>query len=99
MNTTGKFTSVQLDAVTLESRKEGVFAGLTSALASALIGSKFLRFTRTQTLVCGVLTGILSGYYFTEAFTASNMAKLERAHLVAEKSAAAVSTEAGRPTP
>ncbi|KAJ3751349.1 hypothetical protein DFH05DRAFT_1471121 [Lentinula detonsa] len=38
---------------TKEARKEGIFAGLTSALASTLIGSKALGLKRYPALACG----------------------------------------------
>ncbi|KAJ4477670.1 hypothetical protein C8J55DRAFT_515240 [Lentinula edodes] len=69
------------DAVALatkEAKKEGIFAGLTSALASTLVGSKALGLKRYPALACGAITAVLSGYYFTEAFTAAHLAKLER---------------------
>ncbi|KAG0701957.1 hypothetical protein DFH29DRAFT_805621 [Suillus ampliporus] len=55
-----------------EARKDGVFAGLTSGLA----GGKFMGFGRNKTIICGALTGLLSGYFFTQAFLSSNMARL-----------------------
>ncbi|KAE9404332.1 hypothetical protein BT96DRAFT_424292 [Gymnopus androsaceus JB14] len=91
-----------------EAKKEGLFAGLTAALASTLIGSKFLGLKRYPSLACGAskclrmvrcsesqdsnipsmstryeadifsVTAVLSGYYFTEAFTAAHLAKIER---------------------
>ncbi|KAK0506686.1 hypothetical protein EDD18DRAFT_1455949 [Armillaria luteobubalina] len=41
-----------------EGRKEGLFAGL--------IGAKFMGLNRNKTVVTIVLSGALSGYYFTE---------------------------------
>lgn len=64
------------DRVIREARKEGVFAGLTSGLASAIIGSHLMRFNRNTTIFCGVVTGILSGYYFTKALTDTAVAQL-----------------------
>ncbi|KAF9071449.1 hypothetical protein BDP27DRAFT_1322158 [Rhodocollybia butyracea] len=61
-----------------EARKEGVFAGLTSALASALFGSKVLGLKRYPVLACGAITAVLSGYYFTEAFTEAHLAKMNK---------------------
>ncbi|KAK7461311.1 hypothetical protein VKT23_008490 [Stygiomarasmius scandens] len=61
-----------------EAQKEGVFAGLTSALASALIGAKAFGFKRYPTLVCGAITGVISGYLFTEAFHETHLARLQR---------------------
>lgn len=65
-----------IDIVTLEARKEGVFAGLTGGLASAVLGQRLLGFSRNKTIFCGVLTGILSGYFFTEAFKTAHIAQL-----------------------
>ncbi|KAI6152904.1 hypothetical protein EDD17DRAFT_1634572 [Pisolithus thermaeus] len=53
-----------------------MFAGLTAGLTGALLGSKLLRFNRNQTIVCGILTGALSGYFFTQAFLSSHLAQL-----------------------
>lgn len=73
------------ERVILEARKEGVFAGLSSGLASAIIGSRLMRFNRNTTIFCGVLTGILSGYLFSKAFTDTALAQLrtEQARLAA----------------
>ncbi|KAJ3763353.1 hypothetical protein EV361DRAFT_950795 [Lentinula raphanica] len=70
--------SEKVALATKEAKKEGIFAGLTSALASTLIGSKALGLKRYPALACGAITAVLSGYYFTEAFTAAHLAKLER---------------------
>ncbi|KAG2072989.1 hypothetical protein BDR04DRAFT_1152870 [Suillus decipiens] len=69
-----------------EARRDGIFAGLTSGLAggditfhlavTALVGSKFMGFGRNKTIISGALTGLLSGYFFTQAFLSSNMARL-----------------------
>ncbi|KAG2129718.1 uncharacterized protein EDB93DRAFT_1055975, partial [Suillus bovinus] len=59
-----------------DARRDGIFAGLTSGLAGALVGSKFMGFGRNKTIISGALTGLLSGYFFTQAFLASNMAQL-----------------------
>lgn len=63
---------------TKEARRDGMFAGLTAGLTGALLGSKLLRFNRNQTIVCGVLTGALSGYFFTRAFLSSRLAVLKK---------------------
>jgi len=57
-------------------RKDGFFAGLTSGLASAVIGSHLMRFKRNTTIFCGVLTGILAGALFTKAFTDTAISQL-----------------------
>ncbi|KAF8179158.1 hypothetical protein BJ912DRAFT_983219 [Pholiota molesta] len=72
----GKVPSDAIERVTTEARKEGVFAGLTSGLASAVIGSRLFGFKRNTTLFCGVLTGLLSGYLFTQAFQESAIAQV-----------------------
>ncbi|KAI6000918.1 hypothetical protein EDC04DRAFT_2791052 [Pisolithus marmoratus] len=61
-----------------EARRDGMFAGLTAGLSGALLGSKLLRFNRNQTIICGVLTGVLSGYFFTQAFLSSRLAVLKK---------------------
>ncbi|KAF9527893.1 hypothetical protein CPB83DRAFT_369685 [Crepidotus variabilis] len=65
------------DRVITEARKEGVFAGLTSGLASAIIGSRLFGFKRNISVFCGVLAGGLSGYLFTQAFRDTAIAKLQ----------------------
>ncbi|KAF8168526.1 hypothetical protein B0H34DRAFT_63062 [Crassisporium funariophilum] len=65
-----------VERVTLEARKEGLFAGLTSGLASAVIGSRLFGFKRNMTLFCGVLSGALAGYMFTQAFRDTAMIQL-----------------------
>jgi len=64
------------ERVILEARKEGVFAGLTSGLASAVIGSRLFGFKRNTTLFCGALSGVLAGYFFTKAFKDTALAQL-----------------------
>ncbi|TFK68510.1 hypothetical protein BDN72DRAFT_841711 [Pluteus cervinus] len=73
--------------VTLEARKEGIFAGLTSGLAAAIIGARLMGFNRNKTLLSGVLGGALAGYYFTQAFTSTALAQLhaEEARLATKK--------------
>ncbi|EMD41467.1 hypothetical protein CERSUDRAFT_90034 [Gelatoporia subvermispora B] len=56
--------------------KEGIYAGLSAGLVSAILGSKLFRFNRNTTILCGVVTGVLSGYQFTQGFYASNVARL-----------------------
>ncbi|TEB29310.1 hypothetical protein FA13DRAFT_1735015 [Coprinellus micaceus] len=70
-----------------EANKEGVFAGLTGGLASAVIGGRLLKFNKNTTLFCGILSGALSGYYFAEAFRNTAIAQLraEDARLSAGK--------------
>ncbi|KAF9026624.1 hypothetical protein BDZ89DRAFT_1113748 [Hymenopellis radicata] len=60
-----------------ESWKEGLFAGLTSGLASGVIGAKFMKLGRYQIIVSTVVTSALSGYYFTQAFKETNMKQLQ----------------------
>ncbi|EJD04522.1 uncharacterized protein FOMMEDRAFT_167690 [Fomitiporia mediterranea MF3/22] len=56
-------------------RREGIVAGLTSGFVGAMIGSRVLRFDRNITLLSGILTGILSGYFFTQAFLGTRIAE------------------------
>ncbi|RDB27350.1 hypothetical protein Hypma_004320 [Hypsizygus marmoreus] len=49
-----------------EAKKEGIFAGLSSGLASAVVGQKLMGFNRNKTIVCGILSGVLAGYMFTQ---------------------------------
>ncbi|KAL9715615.1 hypothetical protein Ac2012v2_000057 [Leucoagaricus gongylophorus] len=59
-----------------EARKEGVFAGLTCALASAILGGRLYSFNRNKSIMCGILSGVFSGYLFTQAFTSTAIAQL-----------------------
>ncbi|EPS99650.1 hypothetical protein FOMPIDRAFT_1147292, partial [Fomitopsis schrenkii] len=65
-----------VERCTKEARKDGIFAGLSAGLVGAILGSKFFKFNRNTTIICGILTGALSGWQFTQAFTASNLARL-----------------------
>ncbi|KAI0078528.1 hypothetical protein K474DRAFT_1660339 [Panus rudis PR-1116 ss-1] len=73
-------TTLPLDVVaraTREAQKDGVFAGLSAGLVGAIVGSRFFRFNRNTTIVCGIVTGVLSGYQFTRGFLSSKLARLE----------------------
>lgn len=63
-----------------EARKDGIFAGLSAGLTGAILGSKVFRFNRNTTIICGIVTGVLSGYQFTQGFHASNLALLRAEH-------------------
>ncbi|KIK99446.1 hypothetical protein PAXRUDRAFT_132026, partial [Paxillus rubicundulus Ve08.2h10] len=60
-----------------EAQRAGTFAGLTSGLSGALLGSQLMGFNRNRAIFCGVLTGVLSGYFFTQAFIASNVSRVK----------------------
>jgi len=62
--------------VILEARKEGIFAGLTSGLVSAIIGSRLFGFKKNVSFFCGALSGVLAGYFFTKAFKDTALAQL-----------------------
>ncbi|KAK7047206.1 hypothetical protein VNI00_006872 [Paramarasmius palmivorus] len=85
MSSTVSEASIQLppeaiERAVTEARKEGVFAGLTSALASgeAHIGSKFMGLKRYPTIACGVITCLAAGYLFTEAFKETHIKRLKK---------------------
>ncbi|KAF8551918.1 hypothetical protein OG21DRAFT_1444367 [Imleria badia] len=59
-----------------EAHRDGAFAGLTSGLTGALVGSRLMGLNRNKTIFCGVLTGLLAGYFFTQAFEASNTSRI-----------------------
>ncbi|KZP32795.1 hypothetical protein FIBSPDRAFT_1036451 [Athelia psychrophila] len=61
-----------------EAQRDGIFAGVTSALTSAIIGQRLMGFGKKTTLFCGLTTGVLSGYYFTQAFVDANLARLTK---------------------
>ncbi|KAI0358893.1 hypothetical protein OH77DRAFT_1396232 [Trametes cingulata] len=80
-----------IDAVaraTREAQRDGIFAGLSSGLVSAILGSKLFRLNRNATILCGVVTGIVSGYQFTQGFVAANIARLEQEKARLDKQAA-----------
>ncbi|KAJ7487047.1 hypothetical protein FB451DRAFT_1228640 [Mycena latifolia] len=59
-------------------RRDAIFAGMSAALVSAVIGSRFMGFGRTQMILSGVGSGTLSGYFFHQAFVAANFAEIEK---------------------
>ncbi|TBU26327.1 hypothetical protein BD311DRAFT_779682 [Dichomitus squalens] len=72
--------ALPIDAVaqaTRQAQRDGIFAGLSSALVSAILGSRLFRLNRNATILCGVVTGIVSGYQFTQGFLATNLARLD----------------------
>lgn len=73
-------SKIPIDVVarcTREAQKDGVFAGLSAGLAGAIIGSRLFRFNRNTTMVCGVVTGVLAGYQFTQGFLSAKLARWE----------------------
>jgi len=75
MNTPGLPPDAEARVI-LEARKEGIFAGLTSGLASAVIGSRLFGFKRNVSFFCGALSGVLAGYFFTKVFKDTALAQL-----------------------
>ncbi|EJF55938.1 hypothetical protein BD309DRAFT_949068 [Dichomitus squalens] len=72
--------ALPIDAVaqaTRQAQRDGIFAGLSSALVSAILGARLFRLNRNATILCGVVTGIVSGYQFTQGFLATNLARLD----------------------
>ncbi|KAJ7192554.1 hypothetical protein GGX14DRAFT_594329 [Mycena pura] len=59
-------------------RRDAIYAGMSAALVSAVIGSRFMGFGRVQMILSGVGSGVLGGYYFNKAFLAANMAEIEK---------------------
>ncbi|KAJ7844923.1 hypothetical protein B0H14DRAFT_2775882 [Mycena olivaceomarginata] len=59
-------------------RRDAIFAGMSAALASAVIGSRFMGFGRTQMMLSALGSGVLSGYYFNQAFVAANMMEVQK---------------------
>ncbi|RPD58498.1 hypothetical protein L226DRAFT_527798 [Lentinus tigrinus ALCF2SS1-7] len=89
-------SGLPIDAVaeaTRQAQRDGVFAGLSSGLVSAILGSRFFRLNRNATILCGVVTGIVSGYQFTQGFLATNIARLEAEKARLDKLAAEQDTE------
>ncbi|KAF8202728.1 hypothetical protein K438DRAFT_1820678 [Mycena galopus ATCC 62051] len=59
-------------------RRDAIFAGMSAALVSAVIGSRFMGFGRTQMMLSALGSGVLSGYYFNQAFVAANMMEVQK---------------------
>lgn len=57
-------------------QRDGLFAGLASALTSSVIGGQLMGFNRNKTIFCGLATGIISGYLFTQAFKDTEVARV-----------------------
>ncbi|KAL1751709.1 hypothetical protein FB107DRAFT_293731 [Schizophyllum commune] len=66
------------ERVIKEAKKEGAFAGLTGGLVSSLLGSRLFKFGPKTSLFSGVAAGLLSGYFFTEAFQETALAQLRQ---------------------
>ncbi|KAJ7023876.1 hypothetical protein C8F04DRAFT_1132866 [Mycena alexandri] len=60
-------------------KRDAIFAGMSAALVSAVIGSRFMGFGRTQMILSGIGSGVLSGYYFKPgAFVGANLLEIEK---------------------
>ncbi|KAJ7744205.1 hypothetical protein B0H16DRAFT_1560476 [Mycena metata] len=66
------------DQAIQSARRDAIFAGMSAALVSAVIGSRFMGFGRTQMILSGIGSGVLSGYYFNQAFVAANLLEIEK---------------------
>ncbi|KAI0761632.1 hypothetical protein BD413DRAFT_237314 [Trametes elegans] len=80
-----------IDAVaraTREAQRDGIFAGLSAGLVSAILGARLFRLNRNAIILCGVVTGVVSGYQFTQGFLAANMIRLEQEKARLDKQAA-----------
>ncbi|KZV77445.1 hypothetical protein PENSPDRAFT_1558 [Peniophora sp. CONT] len=64
-------------------QKDGLFAGLTSALIGSMIATR-LRLPRNQAILSAVATGVGAGYFFTQGFVVANLSKL-RAEIAAAR--------------
>jgi len=60
-----------------DANRDAMFAGMTAALAGAVIGRHLMGFGRNRTILAGLLTGSLSGFYFSKAFLSSRIALLK----------------------
>ncbi|KAJ7865366.1 hypothetical protein B0H14DRAFT_2734551 [Mycena olivaceomarginata] len=66
----------QLIMLTQGARRDAIFAGMSAALVSAVIGSRFMGFGRTQMMLGALGKGISM---FTDiAFVAANMMEVEK---------------------
>ncbi|KAI0638917.1 hypothetical protein C8Q77DRAFT_1213647 [Trametes polyzona] len=72
----------------MDARRDGIFAGLSSGLVSAILGSRLFRLNRNATILCAAVTGVVSGYQFTQGFLAANIARLEQEKARLDKLAA-----------
>ncbi|KAJ7077697.1 hypothetical protein B0H15DRAFT_832864 [Mycena belliarum] len=66
------------DQAIQSARRDAIFAGMSAALVSAVIGSRFMGFGRVQMILSGAGSGALSGYFFNQAFVAANLAEIEK---------------------
>ncbi|KZT61853.1 hypothetical protein CALCODRAFT_490771 [Calocera cornea HHB12733] len=57
-------------------QRDGVFAGMVSGLVATIISAQMFRLNRKLTLFSGLLTGTVSGYFWTQAFLESRLALL-----------------------
>ncbi|KZO99562.1 hypothetical protein CALVIDRAFT_533975 [Calocera viscosa TUFC12733] len=58
------------------SQRDGIFAGMASGLVATIISAQMFRLNRKLTIFSGLLTGALSGYFWTQAFLDSRLALL-----------------------
>ncbi|KAL6301035.1 hypothetical protein BKA93DRAFT_739458 [Sparassis latifolia] len=83
MASDGTNDRLPIDAVadcTRQAQRDGIFAGVSAGLVGTILGSRLFRFNRNTTILCGIVTGVLSGYQFTQAFLSSNLARLKAEH-------------------
>ncbi|OJT08514.1 hypothetical protein TRAPUB_588 [Trametes pubescens] len=59
-----------------------------ASVDAAILGSKLFRLNRNATILCGVATGVISGYQFTQGFLLANIARLEQEKARLDKQAA-----------
>ncbi|KIY73385.1 hypothetical protein CYLTODRAFT_485541 [Cylindrobasidium torrendii FP15055 ss-10] len=77
MSALPKVPAEAVERAETESRKEAVFAGLASGLTSGVIGNRFFKFDRNKTIMSIVFASGLGGWYFYQAFRATNHRALE----------------------
>ncbi|VDB86538.1 unnamed protein product [Peniophora sp. CBMAI 1063] len=73
----------QTNAAIRAAQKDGLFAGLTSALLGSMLATR-LRLPRNHMILSAAATGVGAGYYFTQGFVAANLSKL-RAEIAASR--------------
>ncbi|KIJ33540.1 hypothetical protein M422DRAFT_35455 [Sphaerobolus stellatus SS14] len=94
-------TPEQLDDCNRRARRDGLLAGVTGGLVSAIYGQRALKLTPRKAMIGGAVAGALSGYFFSQAFLSSYLAQLRQE--IVKKNAAAtadilVDTAPGTPT-
>ncbi|KAJ6492227.1 hypothetical protein C8R45DRAFT_1096253 [Mycena sanguinolenta] len=61
-----------------DAEEQAIHGARRDAIFAAVIGSRFMGFGRTQMMLSALGSGVLSGYYFNQAFVAANMMEVQK---------------------